>query len=56
MVVGNRNSTDFWNDAWCGSSPSYDKFPQLNDICLQQHLIVAEAQSQWRCMRDDLLW
>jgi hypothetical protein len=43
MVVGDGNSTDFWNDAWCGSSPFYEKYPQLFDICLDQQLIVADA-------------
>jgi hypothetical protein len=43
MVVGDGNSADFWNDAWCGSSPFCEKFPQLFDICLDQQLTVAEA-------------
>jgi hypothetical protein len=36
MVVGNGNSTDFWNDAWCGTSPFHEKYPQLFDICMHQ--------------------
>jgi hypothetical protein len=72
MTVGNGNSTDFWNDARCGTFPFCEKYPQLFNICLNQQLTVAEAtalgwqfrfrrwmnpeiQSQWRCMRDDLV-
>jgi hypothetical protein len=43
MVVGNGKSTDLWKDAWCGSTPFCEQFPQLFDICSQQHLTVAEA-------------
>jgi hypothetical protein len=72
MTVGNGNSTDFWNDAWCGTFPFCEKYPQRFNICLNQQLTVAEAialgwqfrfrcwmnpeiQSQWCCMRDDLV-
>jgi hypothetical protein len=49
MVVGNGNSTDFWSDAWCGSVPFCEKFPQLFDICLQQQMTVAvAAASGWQ--------
>jgi hypothetical protein len=43
MVVGDGKSTDFWNDAWCGSYPFCEKFPELFAICLDQQLTVAEA-------------
>jgi hypothetical protein len=36
MVVENGNSTDFGNDAWCGTSPFCEKYPQLFDIGLHQ--------------------
>jgi hypothetical protein len=60
MVVGNGNSTDFWNDAWCGSVPFCEKFPQLFEICLDQVLTVAEAavlnwQFRYRRWMDPLI-
>jgi hypothetical protein len=49
MVVGNGNSTNFWSDAWCGSVPLCEKFPQLFDICLQQQMtVVAAAALDWQ--------
>jgi hypothetical protein len=43
MLVGNGQSTDFWNDAWRGTSVFCDKFPQPFDICSQQQITVADA-------------
>jgi hypothetical protein len=49
MLVANGQATDFWKDAWCGTSAFCDKFPQLFNICSQQQITVAEvAALEWQ--------
>ena len=49
MKVGNGQKTDFWGDAWCGSRPLRDAFPNLYEICVEQQISVAAmAERGWR--------
>lgn len=49
MLVGNGTSTDFWGDAWCGSTPLQVQFPGLYDISNGIGLSVAGiATRRWR--------
>jgi len=49
MVIGDGEKTDFWRDAWCGSTPLRSIFPDMFDICNEQKIKVAEvARRGWR--------
>ena len=49
MIVGNGQSTDFWQDAWCGTMPLKEKFPDLFAIC-NTNVVSVEgmARNGWR--------
>jgi hypothetical protein len=38
MQVGNGKLTSFWCDAWCGSNPLKDSFPDIFHICMNKVL------------------
>jgi hypothetical protein len=49
MMVGRGDTTDFCHDAWCGSLPLKEKYPDLYEICNDQKVTVAMmAQRNWR--------
>jgi hypothetical protein len=43
MKVGDGKSTSFWQDAWCGSTPLCESFPEIFHICNEQEITVADA-------------
>jgi hypothetical protein len=44
MLVGNGQYTDFWKDAWCGTSAFCDNFPQLSTSALSNKLQLLRLQ------------
>jgi hypothetical protein len=43
MQVRDGRMTSFWQDAWCGSIPLRDSFPEIFHICNEQNVIVADG-------------
>jgi hypothetical protein len=49
MHVVNGRVTSFWADAWCDQYLLKDRFPGIQEICMERTITVAEASNlNWR--------